>query len=319
MISRRQTLLALASAGFAALPWTGSQAAAPLSRTANAGFYRTRFGEFEITALSDGTLGLPMARIYRDAPEAELQRRLEENFLGREPHISINAYLVNDGQRLVLIDTGTGSLFGSAAGKLVRHLAASGYQADQVDAAILTHIHADHSGGLTLEGHAQFPNATIHVPARELAYWIEKVGADSHPAAASDEFAQAHEALAPYLAAGRVHGFGDNEAPIPGFASVLRAGHTPGHSAILLENREGQRLVFWGDIVHGDYVQFDSPRVTVDFDIDRSAAARSRALALEDAARHGYLVAGAHLPFPGLGRVARDATLYRWVRENYVQ
>ena len=148
MISRRQALLALAATGFtAALPWTPSRAAAPLSRTANAGFYRMQFGEFEVTALSDGTLGLPMARIYRDAPEAELQRRLEENFLGREPHVSINAYLVNDGKRLVLIDTGTGSLFGSAAGKLVRHLDASGYRADQVDAVILTHIHADHVSG----------------------------------------------------------------------------------------------------------------------------------------------------------------------------
>ncbi|WP_246720319.1 MBL fold metallo-hydrolase [Rhizobium lentis] len=50
---------------------------------------------------------------------------------------------------------------------LFRHLERSGYRADQVDGVILTHIHADHSGGLTVDGKTQFPNATIHVADRE--------------------------------------------------------------------------------------------------------------------------------------------------------
>ncbi|MEK1870016.1 MAG: MBL fold metallo-hydrolase, partial [Ensifer adhaerens] len=171
MTTRRQALGLLAAAALLPLAPRIAFSAAPLSTVANAGYYRFRFGKFEVTALSDGTLALPMTKIYQNEPEGELQRRLDENFLGKEPHLSINAYLVNDGERLVLIDAGSGSLLGIAAGKLLRHLTASGYRADQVDAVILTHVHADHSGGLTIDGKAQFPNAEIHLAEREYRYW----------------------------------------------------------------------------------------------------------------------------------------------------
>ncbi len=290
--------------------------AAPFATVGNPGYYRFCLGSHEVTALSDGALPLPMTEIYQNAPEPEMERRLRENFLGPDPHVSINAYLINDGTQLILIDAGTGTLFGPAAGKLLRHFEASGYRAEQVDHVILTHIHADHSGGLTVEGQAQFPNAKVHVPARDIAYWIERKGVASLSAERQVEFDQAQQALAPYLAVGQVTAFADNAAPLPGFGSILRSGHTPGHSSIVLKT-EAQVLVFWGDIIHGDYIQFDTPDIAVSFDVDPAAAVPSREIALGEAADQGYLVAGAHLPFPGIGQVARDDTLYRWVRMNY--
>ncbi|MGE6782069.1 hypothetical protein ACQKGL_06075 [Ensifer adhaerens] len=87
----------------------------------------------------------------------------------------------------------------------------------------------------------------------------------------------------------------------------------------MLKTDDGQRLVFWGDVIHGDYIQFDTPDVFVSFDVDGTAAAAARAVALADAADGRYLIAGAHLPFPGVGHVARDETLYRFVPWNYVE
>ncbi|MGT2447078.1 MBL fold metallo-hydrolase (plasmid) [Ensifer adhaerens] len=319
MTTRRQALGLLAAAALLPLAPRIAFSAAPLSTVANAGYYRFRFGKFEVTALSDGTLALPMTKIYQNEPEGELQRRLDENFLGKEPHLSINAYLVNDGERLVLIDAGSGSLLGIAAGKLLRHLTASGYRADQVDAVILTHVHADHSGGLTIDGKAQFPNAEIHLAEREYRYWIEREGVTALTEAQKTDFQRAHDALAPYIAAGKVKRFADDADVLPNLGSTLRAGHTPGHSAIVLKADNGQRLVFWGDVIHGDYIQFDTPDVFVSFDVDGTAAAATRAVALADAADGRYLVAGAHLPFPGVGHVARDETLYRFVPWNYVE
>ncbi|WP_246055048.1 hypothetical protein [Paracoccus gahaiensis] len=75
----------------------------------------------------------------------------------------------------------------------------------------------------------------------------------------------------------------------------------------------GQTLVFWGDIAHGDVLQFDRPEITVEFDIDQPAAAITRAAAFAEAADRGYLVAGAHHAFPGIGHVRRDETNYDWV------
>ena len=319
MTTRRQALGLLAATALLPLAPRLAFSAAPFSTVANAGFYRFRFGKYEVTALSDGTLALPMATIYQNEPVDDLQRKLDDNFLGKEPHLSINAYLVNDGERLVLIDAGSGALLGAAAGKLLRHLAASGYGADQVDAVILTHVHADHSGGLTADGKPQYPNAEIHLADREYRFWIEREGVTSMTEAQKTDFQRAHDALAPYIAAGKVKRFADNADVLSNIGSILRAGHTPGHSSIVLKSDDGQRLVFWGDVIHGDHIQFDAPDVFVTFDVDGVAAIATRAVALADAADGRYLVAGAHLPFPGIGHVARDETLYRFIPWNYVE
>ncbi|NRQ17767.1 MBL fold metallo-hydrolase [Ensifer sesbaniae] len=319
MTTRRQALGFLAATALLPLAPRLAFSAAPFSTVANAGFYRFRFGKYEVTALSDGTLALPMATIYQNEPVDDLQRKLDDNFLGKEPHLSINAYLVNDGERLVLIDAGSGALLGAAAGKLLRHMTASGYAAEQVDAVILTHVHADHSGGLTVDGKPQYPNAEIHLADREYRFWIEREGVTSMTEAQKTDFQRAHDALAPYIAAGKVKRFADNADVLPNIGSILRAGHTPGHSSIVLKSDDGQRLVFWGDVIHGDHIQFDAPDVFVTFDVDGAAAVATRAMALADAADGRYLVAGAHLPFPGIGHVARDETLYRFIPWNYIE
>lgn len=319
MTTRRSILKFIAAVGITSASTPFALAKAPFSSVANAGYYRFKFGQVEVTALSDGTLPLPMAKIYQDVQEAHVNKILDNNLLGREPHISINAYLINDGERLILIDAGTGSLFGEAAGKLIANLKKSGYSPEQVDAVILTHIHADHSGGLTRDNVSQFPNADVIVPEREYTYWIEKIDIGEVAPEKLEEFEQAEAALRPYLASGRLKRFGPNQPPLPGFGSILRAGHTPGHSSIVVLNTKGEKLVVWGDIIHGDYVQFDEPGIYVSFDVDGTAAAETREAALEEAASERYLVAGAHLPFPGLGYVSRDETLYRWVRQNYVE
>lgn len=97
MTTRRQTLGLLAAGGAAVLARPGL-AAAPFATVGNPGYYRFRLGSHEITALSDGTIPLPMTEIYQNAPEPELERRLHENFLGPDPHVSINAYLINTGR-----------------------------------------------------------------------------------------------------------------------------------------------------------------------------------------------------------------------------
>lgn len=293
-------------------------AAAPFTDVENAGYYRFELGNYEITALSDGTLALPMATIYQGEPQPELQRRLDQNFLGLEPHASVNAFLVNDGHRLVLIDAGSGNFFGPSAGKLLQTLRNSGYEAGQIDAVVLTHIHTDHSGGLTVDGAIQFPDAELYVVDRELRYWIEEPAPSSASEGLLNWRREAESSLRPYLDAGRIRTFEAGSSPLPGFGSISQPGHTPGHSAIVLEGPNGPHIVFWGDIVHGDYIQFDDPEISVSFDVNAEAAIETRERVLEAADKAGYLVAGAHLPFPGIGRVTRDETLFRFVPQNYV-
>lgn len=296
-------IAALPSAVFAKAPIVGKQAA---------GYYRLKLGDYEVTALSDGTVTLPMAQIYEGIEEKDAETYLAGYFQKNPTETSVNAFLVNTGERLVLIDAGTGDLMGPSLGKLVANIEAAGYKASEIDDVILTHIQADHSGGLSRNGRRVFENAVLHVNKREADFWLKADAAAKSNAVLGPQIAQAEAAVAPYIAAGKLETFADDAAPVPGFASVLRKGHTPGHSAILVENK-GEKIVFWGDIAHGDVLQYDHPEITVEFDVDQKQAAATRAIAFAEAADQKYLVAGAHHAFPGIGHVRRDETNYDWV------
>lgn len=303
--------LAIAAGSLAVLP-TQALAKAPLVGTQAPGFYRLKLGQYEITAVSDGTVKLPMSKIYRGIAENDAESYLADRFQSGTAETSVNAFLVNTGERLVMIDAGTGELLGPSLGKLVLNIEAAGYNADDIDDIILTHIHADHSGGLVVDGKRVFSNATVHVSSREEQFWLKADAAAKADKVLGPQIAQAEKCINPYIDAGKFRTFGDNAAPLEGFRSVLRAGHTPGHSSIVVESN-GEKIVFWGDIAHGDVLQFDHPDITVDFDVDQKTASETRAVAFAEASTQKYLVAGAHHAFPGIGHVRQDETNYDWV------
>jgi glyoxylase-like metal-dependent hydrolase (beta-lactamase superfamily II) len=130
------------------------------------GFYRLMLGDFEVTALSDGTNMLAAAKLLQGDP-ARIEEALKRNYLGDFVETSHNSFLVNTGTKLVLIDAGAGSLLGPTTGYLLTNLRASGYRPEQVDEIYLTHLHVDHVGGLVAEGERVFPNAVVRVETRD--------------------------------------------------------------------------------------------------------------------------------------------------------
>jgi glyoxylase-like metal-dependent hydrolase (beta-lactamase superfamily II) len=122
---------------------------------------------------------------------------------------------------------------------------------------------------------------------------------------------RARENLAPYDAAGRLIRFDGAGTPISGVAAIPAYGHTPGHTAFLVESR-GSRLLVWGDVVHLQQLQFPNPNVSLVFDVDADAARETRKAMLAQAAAEGYAVAGMHMAWPGIGHVRKAATGYVW-------
>lgn len=281
------------------------------------GFYRFQLGAFEITALSDGTVPQQLDQLMH-APANQIQELVHERFGQLPMETSMNAYLVHTGEQLLLIDTGAGHSFGPEVGNhLLRNLAAAGYAADQVDAILLTHIHGDHSGGLTdAQDRALFPKATVYVAQQELDYWFS----DTAKAQAQPQhlamFDAGRAALAPYLAAGRVRGFANGASLFKGVQAIASPGHTPGHTFFQLLSR-GQIMEVWGDVVHAAEVQFSQPHITIDYDTDPAAAAKARLTAFAQAAQHGYWVAAPHIAFPGIGHVRQVNGHFEWVSANY--
>jgi glyoxylase-like metal-dependent hydrolase (beta-lactamase superfamily II) len=307
---------ALGASALSTAPVT-ALAAAPMVKTQAPGYYRFMLGDFEVTALSDGTVDLAADKILK-APPAKIKQALAQSYLGEPVETSVNGYLVNTGARLVLIDTGAGTLFGPTLGKLVANLQAAGYRPDQVDDVFITHMHPDHVGGLAAAGAAVFPNATIHAGKLDADYWLSQANLDKAPQDSKMFFQGARDSLKPYIDAGRFQTFTADAELVPGVRSWGTHGHTAGHTSYVVESK-GQRLVVIGDLIHFGAVQFNDPAVTVAFDTDAKAAAAERALVFGRAAKEGDLVAAAHIQFPGIGHLRAAGKGWQWVPVNYTQ
>ena len=290
--------------------------AAPMARTPAPGYYRMMLGDFEITALLDGTLDLPVDQILTNVKPAQVKRALARSYLWTPLETSVNAYLINTGEKLVLVDTGSAKLFGPTLGNLPASLAAAGYKPEQVDEIYITHMHGDHVGGLMAGDRMFFPNAVVRADKRDADFWLSEENMNKAPAGMKDFFQGAQASLNPYVKAGKFKSFEGNTDLVPGVKAVATYGHTPGHSFFVAESK-GQKMVFWGDLMHVAAVQFENPAVTIAFDTDSKAAAAQRRKAFADAARQGYLVGISHVSFPGIGRLRAEGKGYVWIPANY--
>ena len=312
------TLLGLATTVAAVLaPMTAAHAAAPQVKTQAPGYYRIMVGDIEITALSDGTVGLPITKLLTDTTPEATEKSLARSYLKDPVETSVNAFLINTGSKLVLVDTGAAGLFGPTLGKLQASLKAAGYSADQVDEIYLSHLHPDHVGGLMAGEVMAFPNALVRADKRDADFWLSQANLDKAPADGKGFFQGAMASLNPYVKAGKFNTFEGDTALVPGVRAQFTGGHTPGHSFYVIESK-GEKLVLWGDAMHVGAVQFASPAITIAFDIDPKAAAAARAKAFADAAEQGVWVGATHLAFPGLGKLrAAEGGAYVFVPANY--
>ena len=295
---------------------SAAQAAAPMVKTQAPAYYRMMLGDFEITAISDGTVNLPVRDLLTNTKVAATDKALAKSFLKNPLETSVTAYLVNTGTKLVLIDTGAAGLFGPTLGNLGANLKAAGYQPEQVDEIYITHMHPDHVGGLMAGDKLTFPNAIVRADKKDADFWLSQANLDKAADGDKGFFQGAMASINPYIKADKFKAFEGDTDLVPGVKAIATRGHTPGHSTYVVESK-GQKLMLWGDLVHVASVQFDNPSVTFKFDNDSKNAAIQRKKAYAEAAKGGYLVAATHLPFPGVGHVAANGKNYIWVPVNY--
>jgi glyoxylase-like metal-dependent hydrolase (beta-lactamase superfamily II) len=314
---KKQVLATLAAAVCAAVAASPALAAAPMAKTPAPGYFRMMLGDIEVTPLSDGTVDLPVDQLLRQKAEAT-KADLARSFLKLPVETSDNAYLVNTGSKLVLIDTGAGAMFGPTLGKLVASMKAAGYQPEQVDEIYITHMHHDHVGGLISNGKPVFPNATVRAAKQEADFVLSK---EVMKKASPDEkrsLESTQAILNPYIKAGKFQPFEGDVELVPGVRANGGHGHTPGHTTYVVESK-GQKLVLVGDLIHVAAVQMENPAVTIEFDLDEKAAAAARKKEFDAAAKGGYLIGGAHLQFPGIGHLRSEGKGYRWIPVNFTQ
>jgi glyoxylase-like metal-dependent hydrolase (beta-lactamase superfamily II) len=304
--------LLVAIASLVATP-NAALAAAPQHHDQVPGFYRLMVGDIEVTALFDGSTAFDPHWLNgkKTTMDSVVNARHED------PHmldVVDSGFLVNTGRQLILVDAGAGTWWhAEALGRLAGSLRSAGYTPEEVDLVLVTHLHADHVGGLTTQdGKRVFPNAEVYVAKTENDFWLSPEIAAKAPKDAQPFFQGAQAIAAPYIKAGKWHTFSGAESIVDGMQVVPLPSHTPGHTGYEFSSK-GQKILFWGDIVHAVRVQLQHPEVTAIFDIDPTAAAATRRQLLPKLAREDILIAAPHMSlFPPVGRVRKEGNGYSW-------
>jgi len=275
--------------------------------------YRHTVGGFEVIALSDGAVDLPV-QLFSKADPAETAKILASTGAPTDKlGTAVNAFLVNTGDKLVLIDSGAGQLFGPTLGRFAANLATLGIDPNAVDVIAMTHLHPDHFGGLlTSDAKLAFPNATIFIGEADTKLWLDEANGAKAPADNKPFFDQARLMVGPYVAAQKYQPAGDGKEVVAGVTAMAAPGHTPGHTMYRI-NSDNQSLLIWGDIVHCASLQFPHPDWAIAFDTDQDLAIATRAKVFDMTSTDKLTVAGAHLPFPGIGHVVKSSTGYGYV------
>ncbi len=278
--------------------------------------YSINVGGAKITSISDGTIPLNIPKLMH-GNAAFMKKQLKNSFLSEDVETSIYLFLIEKDGRKILVDTGAGELLRKVniGGKLFDGLKAAGISPSDITDILITHIHLDHSGGLTIAGKRMFPNAVVHIGKPDVDFFLNPDIAKTstyRPAALPTAFEEAVQTVKPYVDSGQVRTFDKTTEILPGITATLHPGHTPGSAFYTLVSNE-QTIVFMADTVHVAELQFANPKITIEFDYNRKQAAASRAKAFADFSRSGVLVAGAHLPYPGIGHIQATGKSYRFV------
>lgn len=267
-------------------------------------------GDVRVTFLPDGGGALQATALYPFSTAEGWQNYPQ--FLDENDGVvtSIGGYLIETGNRKVIVDTGLGPVhlefpgFGPMdGGNYLQSLAATGVSAEEVTDVIFTHMHLDHVGWTTApknSGRALlYPNARHVVTRTEWDLWY---GSDQ-PAGPHPEFVQKPlEGIIQFFAGG--------DEVVPGVKAVDTPGHTLGHVSLIVTSGD-ERLILTADLFHCA-VQLLEPGWSVAFDMDMQLARASREKMLPDLCKPHTLAAVNHFSNQVFGHFSQVDGGYRW-------
>jgi glyoxylase-like metal-dependent hydrolase (beta-lactamase superfamily II) len=312
----RRTFLAT-TAACALSPGLPAIAAAPKVGAQAPGFFRFNVGDFEVTALHDGSVaGEIDDKRIPNVPLAEVLKHMESQHIPTKPFVNqFNTMVVNTGSKLVLIDSGFANNGAPTTGKLAANLVAAGIDPKTIDTVLISHFHPDHINGLrSKEGELVYSGAEHVVPSTDYAHFMSEEKMNAVPEAARGAFKVSARVFAPMAKDVRQAEWGKEWAP--GITAIQSDGHTPGHTSFVVSSGNKTLLVI-GDASNDPRIFAKNPEWHLGFDLDKARAVETRKKLLDMASADRMQVSFYHAAFPSTGYVSKTATGYDWFPLSY--
>jgi len=206
-------------------------------------------GDFEITAVSDGTYHLDGGAYFGVVPKTLWSRKLPADEQNRVLS-GLNSLLIRNGDHTVLVETGMGNklpekavqIYGQPA-LLLENLSAAGVAPEDIDIVINSHLHFDHCGWNTLRKNGNivptFPNATYYAQRGEWRH------AHENQRDASSFYIENYD---PLVESGQMKLLDGNLEIVPGISVEVFPGHTRDLQAVLIQSG-GKTVCYISDLI----------------------------------------------------------------------
>jgi glyoxylase-like metal-dependent hydrolase (beta-lactamase superfamily II) len=210
---------------------------------------------------------------------------------------SMSSFVLFAGEDMVvLFDTGQN------AENWSKKLTDLGVKPENVKLIFITHFHGDHIGGFLNGDAKRFPNANVMCSEPEYEAGQQQPAIVKIKAAYGEVF-QTFEFDSVFFV-----------SPLVKVKAIDASGHTPGHTAFLIEPAKEdvklEKTLIVGDLLHAAALQFPAPEACASFDMDKEKSVATRKRVLDLAAAEKWLIGGMHFPPPSVGTVKKEGSGY---------
>ena len=207
-------------------------------------------GDFELTAISDGTYVADGGAFFGVVPKVMWQKKVQPDEMNRIA-VSCNSLLVRAGKQNVLIETGIGNKLPEKRKnifqpqeKLLENLHAAGVAPEDIDIVINSHLHFDHCGWNTVYKNgvavATFPKAKYYAPEGEWKHGSLQLERDA-VSYISDNYD-------PLIRSGQMQLLNGDAEIVSGISVAVYPGHTRNMWAVLIRSG-GKTACYISDLI----------------------------------------------------------------------
>jgi glyoxylase-like metal-dependent hydrolase (beta-lactamase superfamily II) len=212
-----------------------------------------KFGNFEIFSIVENSFKIDGGAMFGVVPKIIWEKLVPSDEFNRVK-LDLNLLLVKTKEENVLIDAGMGDALSEKHKKiygiekpsnLKQKLSDLDLTPEDIDLVILTHLHADHAGGVigldeSGKKTPRFPNARHIIQIKE---WNDAMSPDERTSATyfTENLRLLEDSSLLVLIDGE-------DEVAKGIKVIPTGGHTPGHQAVLIEDGEN-KILYAGDII----------------------------------------------------------------------